>query len=317
MIYCSIINTRIGDVEVKKVLTYAMIVLIAFVGALNYQLFVFPNQFAPSGLNGLCTMIQYVFGISVGYLSLLINIPLAIAVFCKQSHSLALRSMVYVSVFSVSLLVLDHVDLSWLAYATDNGTSTILGPLVAGLISGACYSLLVRGGALTGGVDFVASLIHKRQPETNLFWLIFLLNCTVATVSFFVYGYKLEPVILCVLYSFMSSTVSDRVSKSIRSAVRFEIITDDPKTISDAIVNQLHHSATLLPGKGIYKGRETSVLICIVNKSQAAALTAIIRTCPNTFAITSHVSEVMGNFRRLDKRGKQEINLLDSGSTPL
>ena len=126
--------------------------------------------------------------------------------------------MVYVSVFSVSLLVLDHVDLSWLAYATDNGTSTILGPLVAGLISGACYSLLVRGGALTGGVDFVASLIHKRQPETNLFWLIFLLNCTVATVSFFVYGYKLEPVILCVLYSFMSSTVSDRVSKSIRSA---------------------------------------------------------------------------------------------------
>ena len=301
----------------KKLLTYAMIVLIAVIGAFNYQIFIFPNRFAPAGLNGICTMIQHISGISVGYMSLLINIPLAIAVFCNISRPLALRSMVYVTVFSVALVVLDYVDLSPFAYATDNGTSTILGPLVAGIITGACYSLLVRGGALTGGMDFVASLIHKRQPETSLFWIIFLLNCFVAAISYFVYDYQIEPVIMCILYSFMSSTVSDRVSKSIRSAVRFEIITEDPKTISDAIINQLHHSATLLPGKGIYKGKETSVLICIVNKSQAATLTAIIRSCPNTFAITSQVGEVMGNFKRLDKRGNLEVELLDSGSTPL
>ena len=301
----------------KKLLTYAMIVLIAVIGAFNYQIFIFPNRFAPAGLNGICTMIQHISGISVGYLSLLINIPLAIAVFCNISRPLALRSMVYVTVFSVALVVLDYVDLSPFAYATDNGTSTILGPLVAGIITGACYSILVRGGALTGGMDFVASLIHKRQPETSLFWIIFLLNCFVAAISYFVYDCQIEPVIMCILYSFMSSTVSDRVSKSIRSAVRFEIITEDPKTISDAIINQLHHSATLLPGKGIYKGKETSVLICIVNKSQAATLTAIIRSCPNTFAITSQVGEVMGNFKRLNKRGNLEVELLDSGSTPL
>ena len=128
----------------KKVLTYAVIVLIAIAGAFNYQLFVFPNRFAPAGLNGICTMIQHLSGISVGYLSLLINIPLAIAVFCKVSRPLALRSMTYVLVFSASLVILDYVDLSSFAYATENGTSTILGPLVAGVITGACYSLLVR-----------------------------------------------------------------------------------------------------------------------------------------------------------------------------
>ena len=168
----------------KKALTYVVIVLLAIVGAFNYQLFVFPNQFAPAGLNGLCTMIQHLSGISVGYLGLLINIPLAIAVFFKVSRPLALRSMTYVLVFSVALLILDYVDLSTFAYATDTGTSTILGPLVAGVITGACYSLLVRGGALTGGMDFVASLIHKKKPETNLFWVLFLLNCSVAGISF-------------------------------------------------------------------------------------------------------------------------------------
>ncbi len=298
----------------KKVLTYVMIVAIAVIGALNYHIFVFPNQFAPSGLNGICTMIQHISGISVGYLSLLINIPLAVAVFFKVSRPLALRSMLYVVVLSVSLVLLDYVDLSSFAYVTDNGTSTILGPLVAGVISGACYSLLVRGGSLTGGMDFIASLIHKKDPQTNLFWILFLLNCCVAAVSYFVYGFKVEPVILCILYSFMSSMVSDRVGKSFRSAVRFEIVTNDPDRISDAIIHQLHHSATLMPGKGIYRGQETSVLVCIVNRSQVATLSAIVRECPNTFAIMSQVSEVMGNFKRLDKSGQLEKELLDAGT---
>ncbi len=77
----------------------------------------FPNQFAPSGLNGICTMIQYVSGVSVGYLSLLINIPLAFMVLLVQvSKPLAVRSMVYVVTFSLGLLILDKVDLCALAY---------------------------------------------------------------------------------------------------------------------------------------------------------------------------------------------------------
>ena len=83
----------------KKILTYAVIVLIAVIAALNYEIFIFPNRFAPAGLNGICTMIQHIFGISVGYMSLLINIPLAILVFFKVSKPLAVRSMVYVVSF--------------------------------------------------------------------------------------------------------------------------------------------------------------------------------------------------------------------------
>ena len=141
------------DKMLKKVRTYFVIVVLALICALNYELFVFPNQFAPSGLNGICTMIQHVFGISVGYLSMLINIPLAIAVYLKVSRPLAIRSMVYVITFSVALVVLDHVDLSRFAY--DSGSSIILGPLVAGIIYGSCYSWLLRASAYTGGTDFI------------------------------------------------------------------------------------------------------------------------------------------------------------------
>ena len=297
----------------RKFLTYLVIIGIALVAALNYEIFVFPNKFAPAGLNGICTMIQHITGISVGYMSLLINVPLAIAVYFMVSKPLAVRSMVYVVTFSVALLVLDEVDLSRFYYSTANGTSTILGPLVAGLIYGYCYSMLVQASAYSGGTDFVAAIIHKFKPEQNMFYLIFTLNAAVALMSYFVYDYQIEPVILCILYSFMSTTVSDKLNKSGRSAVCFEIITDYPQEISDEIIYHLNHSCTLIPAKGMYSGRETNMLICVVNKTQVAAISRIVRKYPNTFAIMDPVSEVMGNFKRMDAVGNEEKPLLDNG----
>ena len=124
--------------SVKKFLTYAVIILIALICALNYELFIFPNRFAPAGLNGICTMIQYIFGINIGYMSMIINVPLAIVVYILVSKPLAIRSMVYVGTFSVASILLDYIDLSQFVYYTESGTSTILGPLVAGIIFGSC-----------------------------------------------------------------------------------------------------------------------------------------------------------------------------------
>ena len=296
----------------KKVLTYVVIMAVAVVCALNYELFVFPNRFAPSGINGICTMIQYIFGINIGYLSLILNIPMAIAVYLLVSKPLAIRSMVYVGTFSVVSLLLDKVDLSSFVYYTESGTSAILGPLVAGIIFGGCYALLLQASAYSGGTDFVAAIIHKYHPEKSVFILIFTINTIVALSSYFVYGYQIEPVILCILYAFTSSTVSERLTKNGRSAVRFEIITDYPKEISDAIIHKLHHSATLISGRGMYLNKEVNMLFVVINNNQVAKLSAICRQYPNTFAIIDPVSEVMGNFKKIDSSGNPEKKILDS-----
>ena len=297
----------------KKAVTYLLIVGLALLNATSYQLFIFSNRFAPAGLNGICTMIQHIFGINVGYLSLLINIPLALWTYFKVGKSIAVRSMLYVAAFSLFLIVLERLDLSGFAYETANGTSKILGPLCAGLINGVVYSTLVKTSASSGGTDFVAAIIHKDRPELNFFYIVFSINVLVAFASYFVYDYQIEPVILCILYSFMSSTVSDKMRKSGRSAVRCEIITDYPQEISAAIIRDLHHSATLIPAKGMYSGRETNILICIVNKTQLPALSNLIQDFPRTFAVISSANEVLGNFKRIDSRGHREVEFLDKG----
>ena len=297
----------------KKVWTYLVIAAVALIASVNYELFVFPNQFAPSGLNGICTMIQHITGISVGYLSLLINVPLAIWCYIEVSKPVAMRSMVYVVTFSLGLVILDHVDLSAFAYATDNGTSKILGPLVAGIIQGYIFSILMKASAYSGGTDFISAIVHKRDPNKSVMGFSFTINVFVAIGSYFVYDYQMEPVILCILYSFMSSTVGERLQKSGREAICFEIITAYPKEISQEIIEKLHHTTTLIPAKGMYSGHETNLLICVVNKNQATTLSAICRSYPNTFAIVDPVREVMGNFKNLSPDGKVVMEVLDAG----
>lgn len=299
--------------SLKKLWTYAAIALVALVSAVNYELFVFPNQFAPSGVNGICTMIQHITGISVGYLSLLINIPLALWVYKEVSKPLAIRSMIYVVVFSVGLVILDHVDLSAFAYSTETGTSKIMGPLVGGIIMGYCYSVLAKSSAYSGGTDFISAVIHHRHPEKGFFGMSFAINAVIAIMSYFVYDYQMEPVILCILYAFTSTTVGDRLMKSGRTAIRFEIITEHPQELSSEIINRFHHSATLIPAKGMYSGKDTSVLICVVNKTQAAALANLVRSFPRSFAVMSQVGEVVGNFKNLSSSGKEVASMLDSG----
>lgn len=295
----------------KKILTYLMIIGVALLCAVNYQLFVFPNRFAPAGLNGICTIIQHLFGISIGYLSLLINIPLAVAVYFTVSKPQALRSMTYTLAFSVFTLMLERIDLSAIAYATENGTSAILGPLVAGIVMGFGSAMMFRSGAHTGGTEFIASMLHKKNPQINFFWVVFGLNISVAAVSYFVYDFQIEPVLLCILYSFASSSVRDRMSQNSRSAVRFEIVTEHPEELSRAIIQNLHHSSTLIPAKGMYSGKPVNILICVINKSQVAELAAIVRSFPGSFVIMSHVSQVIGNFKRVDSHGKYQRSILD------
>ena len=283
----------------KKAWTYLVIALLALGASLNYELFGFPNQFAPAGLYGICTMIQHLSGISVGYLSLLINGPLAIWCYIEVSKPIAARSMVYVIVFSVGLLILDHVDLTAFHYATEHGTSKILGPLVAGIIQGFVYSILVKASAYSGGTDFISAIVHKRNPNKSVLGFSFTLNALVAISSYFVYGYQMEPVILCILYSFMSSTVGGRLQKSGREAICFEIITDFPQEISRDIIEKTGHSTTLIPARGMYSGKETNMRVCVVNKPLAATVIDICRSYPNTFTVMDPVGQVVGNFKNM------------------
>ncbi len=282
----------------KKFLEYILIAVLATLSALTYIIFIFPNSFAPAGFNGIATMVQYLFGFNAGYLSLLINIPLIIIVFLLVDKEFAAKTLVYIVFFSGALILLQEpfLDLGEFIYQTENGTSKILGPLVAGILNGGILGLALMANGSSGGTDLCAAIIHKYKPAYNFIWVSFALTTVVALVSYFVYDYEIEPVILCILYSYFSSNVSDKMLKGSREAIKFEIITNNPEEISREIIQKLGHSATLINAEGCYSHDRKSMLVCVINKDQIVKLKQILNKYPGSFASISNVTNTVGRF---------------------
>jgi uncharacterized membrane-anchored protein YitT (DUF2179 family) len=297
--------------KLKIATSYVIVLIVALVMAVNYQLFVFPNSFAPAGVNGLLTMIQYVLGIKLSFASIVINIPLALVCFLLDNKTRALRSLTYSVAFSVFLALLENLDLSKFVYSTT--ISAFLGPAVAGLISGACGYVMHSLNGHLGGTEFVATLIHRKKPSFNFFSVVFALNVAVAVISYFVYDYQIEPVLLCIIYCYFSTAVRDNMNRKYKSAVRCEIITENPQELCDAVIHELHHSATIFPAKGAFTGKDKSVIVCIVNPSQVTELTRLVTQFPGSFVALSQISNVIGNFKRLDSHGNRPVEVYDSG----
>ena len=272
-----------------KRLIYPTIIILAALSAANYKIFVFPNSFAPSGIDGICTMIQHIFGVNMGYLSLIVNIPLLVIGFFILKRDFIIKSTVYILAFSGASLLLAYLDIPSIAYFTESGTSTVLAPIAAGVIRGLLYAVTLKLGGSSGGVDIIAALIQKARPQYNLMTIILGLNISVALSSFFVYGLRIEPVICSIIYSFITSTVSKTVEASACEKVRFEIITAKAESLCKEISETLGESATVLDAQVAYSGKTEKLVICVTKKESAPKIKKMLCGFPEAVVFESSV----------------------------
>ena len=83
----------------KKIWGYLQIILSAILLAFVYYIFIVTNSFAPAGLNGIATMIQFKTGFSISYMSLLINVPLSIPAYFLVQKDFAIKTLVFSLLF--------------------------------------------------------------------------------------------------------------------------------------------------------------------------------------------------------------------------
>ena len=290
--------------KTKILLSYSKIISIAVLLAFNYQLFIVENGFAPAGLNGIATMVQYKTGFSLGYISLMINVPLCVLAYFLIDKKFAKRSLCFCVVYSFVFLYLQKLRLSAFQYDAQ-GHDTIFPVILSGVISGFVYGVCFRNSASTGGTDIVSKYISKKKPELNFFWVTFTLNALVAATSFFVYAkpgaantliYDYKPVCLCVLYCFISSFIGSYIIKGTKTACKFTIITSHAEEITKEILTTLRHGATQISAVGSFSGNEQKILICVINKHQIIELQNILQRYNQTFSFSETVNATYGNF---------------------
>ncbi|MEE1198138.1 MAG: YitT family protein [Acutalibacteraceae bacterium] len=290
----------------KKAFSYFQIIFCAIVLAFVYYIFIVKNNFAPAGLNGIATMIQYKTGFSISYMSLLINIPLSVFAYFFVKKDFAVKTLLFSVVYSVAFLLLQNSSLTFIQYNA-LGHDTIYPVILSGVISGCVYGICFKNGASTGGTDVLSRYINKVRPDTNFFMVTFILNGVVAVSSVFVYSegvLNYKPMALCILYCFISNFVGNLMLKSTKTAYKFTIITTHKDEFVEEITKKLHHGCTEIDAIGTYTGAKRSVLICIINKHQLNDFQKIVAKYDNTFSYFEVVNETYGNFKNI----KQHIN---------
>lgn len=270
------------------------VLCLSAVSAFCLHIFVYPSNFAPSGVEGIATMIQHKTGFNAGITSLIFNIPLLITAWFVLKKKYVIYTLIFNLTSSALIILLSEVD--FYQY-TDNAADGLVAALFSGIILGVRTGLMLRLGASTGGVDIPAGMIQKKMPHLNTERIISIICYITIVFSFFVYDGNVTSVLLSFVQMFIFDKFAGFMLKDRRNAVEVKIITKEPEKIKNDIMCNLKHGATVLEGRGMYTDGVSSVIISVINIRQIPEFHDIMKKHPEAFAYYGELMGVKGNFR--------------------
>ena len=252
--------------------------------AFAYNLYLIPNNIAAGGFTGIGQLVNSFCNISVGTVSILLNIPLFLFSMKTLGLRFGVRSLL--AMLGLSLFI-DYLPIP---SATND---LLLATVFGGVLGGAGFGLILRGSANTGGTDMLASLIHRWFPAVRVSVGIFLVDGLVILASAFVFDQ--QAAMYALICAFMMNVVVDLVLEGPNSAHSYFIISDRSEDIARRLMDELERGVTAFSGKGMYSGRDKQVLLCVVNRFEAMQLRRIVFSIdPSAFVIANKAHEVLG-----------------------
>ena len=283
------------NAQTKESLKNAAYIIIGlFSCSLGYCMFLVPNEIAPGGFTGIGQLCNALFGINVGTMALILNVPL----FAVSMRSMGIKFGVKSLAASIGLsLFIDYLPIG--AVTDDLLLATVFGALLGGV----GFGLILRGNATTGGTDMLASLIHTRVPTLRVGVLITMIDGLVVLASAFVFSPKMAMYAL--ISVFIMNYTLDYVLDGMNRSPAYLIVSQKSDEIAAQVLGQLERGVTGLYGRGRYSGQETEVLLCVVSRFEVIRLRRIVSSCdPQAFMIAINAHEVLGEGFK-DISGKQ------------
>ena len=263
--------------------------------AVGFDLFLAPNQIGAGGISGLAVVIAYFVPVlSVGVLTLLINIPLFLAGYRFVGRKFFWGSLAGMAISSVLIDVLAP----WVSAETEPLVGAIFG---GGLVGAGCGVVLMQG-ASTGGTDIIARLLKYRFKDMSMGKLVMAVDLVIALITGIAFR-DLNKVLYCCIALYVSSEAMDAVVYRFDFSLVAVIVTDRSLEIRDAIDQELERGCTFLKGEGAYTGNRKNVVYCAVKRRQAAELKELVMAIdPAAFLVLQEAHQVLGEgFERYSK----------------
>lgn len=257
--------------------------------ALALNMVVLPNDFAPGGATGITVIINYLTSAPIGFMSLLINLPLLIWAWKLLGRNFVLQTLLTIVTFTV---MIDYIIplFNIPVYTTD----PLMAALLAGVLNGVGSGLVFMHGSSGGGNDLLTKIVKRIYPHLSVGQIVLTINGIIMTAASLIYG-SFDALLYGLVMTFASGQVVDIMLNGVASANSITIMTKFPQEISDSITHHLHRSATLVQGEGAYSHTGITVMFCIVRKHELQKLKDVVqKTDPQAFIIVQEAKQVFG-----------------------
>ena len=256
--------------------------------ATGVYFFKIPNGFSTGGVTGIGTVLSGITFISAGTWIWLLNIALLILGFAIFGKELAFKT-VYCSMGYSALTYL----FEWLVpLETPITNQPLLELIYAMLLTSIGSAMIFYCNASSGGTDIVA-LILKKYFKIDVGKALLGADFIGAASSFFVFGIKIG--LFSLLGLFAKAFIVDAVIENLNSCKYFIVITTKHEEISQFIMKELHHGATVTDAIGEYTGEKKSMVHTVCRRIEAIRLREKIKNIdPHAFIIITTSSEIIG-----------------------
>ena len=259
----------------------------SFLAAVAIYNFALNAEFLMTGFSGISLILYRLFGLPIGALTVVMNIPVAIWCYKLLGRDFFLRS-IRCTIFS-SLMV-DYVAPLLPLYSGDR----LLTALFTGVLGGIGYALIFMRNSSTGGSDFIIMAIRKKHPHYSLGRISFMLDFVVLLAGGIIFR-DFDGILYGLVINYITAQVMDKLVYGVDAGKLTLIITDHSKRVVEAIDRVSERGATIIPARGGYAGQEKEVVLCACNNKQMHLIRAAVHEVdPAAFTIILESNEVLG-----------------------
>ncbi len=264
-----------------------------------------PNNIAPGGVTGLCTMLNFMFGTPIGLMSFFINIPIILWAVVDIGYKLVVRTMAAIVLSSL------FIDL-FTGFMPVYSGNPILVAVFSGVCEGLGVSLTFIRGATTGGTDMVARLLERRLPHMSMGKLMLALDGVIVALSAVVFG-SIENAMYACIAIFISTSVIDKIlyGTDLGTGKLFYVMSPRVREMGKRVIEELDRTVTYLDSHGGYSNEPGETMLCVVRRFEVYQIQAIIREeDKDAFVIVGDAGQITGEgFRpmRPDDKSLKEL----------
>lgn len=256
--------------------------------AIGVYNFAVASGFPVAGISGIAVIFYHFFGIPIGTMTTLLNIPIILVCYKMLGRTFFLKS---IKTMLISNAILDFVAPLFPVYEGD----LMLSCICMGVFSGIGYALIYMRDTSTGGADFVIMAVRKWKPYLSLGKIIIAFDFTVVILGGILMNGSMDHVIYGLIASYILSVMVDKMMYGVDAGKLTLVVTDHGQEVANKIDELTQRGATLLKGVGSYSKAEKQVVMCACNKKQMHMVQKAVKEVDSrAFMVTMEASEVRG-----------------------